>query len=184
MVDPSSGMILGCGVSAQPKLMNVPDTVAPCSGVSMVPNGLVAWALAHVIVREAEQRILRFAVLRVHGELIGAVALVRQHVGQHHEAPAAARREWICRECRLHVGARAVDEHRRPEIHLRCAGAQFGGGNFLPAHRLAADVHAHHLDVVDRPARERHRARHAGRVVRAAYRPSRSEKRTAPSQSD
>ena len=42
----------GGGVSAQPKLTKLePATTPPCVGVSMVPNGFVALALAQVIVR-------------------------------------------------------------------------------------------------------------------------------------
>ena len=32
-------MMFGPGVRAQPKIVIVPDTVAPCPGVSSVPNG-------------------------------------------------------------------------------------------------------------------------------------------------
>ena len=39
IVEPSVGMMFGPGVSAQPKIVIVPDTVAPCPGVSSVPNG-------------------------------------------------------------------------------------------------------------------------------------------------
>src|SRR5207237_10148555 len=51
IVEPSARITYGCWVSAQPKLITVPDTVAPCPGVSSVPNGLVACALSTVIVR-------------------------------------------------------------------------------------------------------------------------------------
>ena len=53
IVDPSIGMIFGCGVSAHPKLTKpVPDATPPCDGVSIDPNGRVAVAFAQVIVRD------------------------------------------------------------------------------------------------------------------------------------
>ena len=46
-------MSFGFWVSAQPKFTTAePDTVSPWPGVSMVPNGLVAWALSQVMVRD------------------------------------------------------------------------------------------------------------------------------------
>jgi hypothetical protein len=51
MVLPLVGIVAGVGVSAQPKLTMVPDTVSPCSGVSIVPNGFGEDALAAVIRR-------------------------------------------------------------------------------------------------------------------------------------
>src|SRR5215831_13723798 len=51
MVDPSNGITAGFGVSAQPKLTIVPETVSPGPGVSIDPNGDVAFAFEQVIVR-------------------------------------------------------------------------------------------------------------------------------------
>ena len=48
IVEPSNGIVFGCGVSAHPKLTTVPDTVSPGAGVSMAPNGVVALAFASV----------------------------------------------------------------------------------------------------------------------------------------
>ena len=42
--------MFGCGVSAHPKLVMVPDTVCPWPGVSIVPNGVVALALLATMV--------------------------------------------------------------------------------------------------------------------------------------
>ncbi len=51
MVDPSVGMLLGCGVNTQPQFMKfLPDAVPPCVGVSMAPKGFTALALSQVIV--------------------------------------------------------------------------------------------------------------------------------------
>jgi hypothetical protein len=44
-------MNAGCGVSAQPKLTIVPDTVWPAAGVSIIPNGTVDVELDAVNVR-------------------------------------------------------------------------------------------------------------------------------------
>ena len=45
-------MLPGRAASAQPKLVMVPETVSPCRGVSMVPNGLLLAAFANVSVFE------------------------------------------------------------------------------------------------------------------------------------
>ena len=50
MVDPSIGITFGCGVSAHPKLMIVPEIVSPCNGVSIAPKGFVAVAFEQGIV--------------------------------------------------------------------------------------------------------------------------------------
>jgi hypothetical protein len=50
IVEPSRGIILGWGLGAQPKLMTLPETVAPCPGVSIVPNGNTLVEFAQTIV--------------------------------------------------------------------------------------------------------------------------------------
>src|SRR5687768_4291298 len=45
MVDPFVGMTAGCGVSAHPNTVTVPDTSWPLPGVSRVPKGFVDAAL-------------------------------------------------------------------------------------------------------------------------------------------
>jgi hypothetical protein len=52
IVEPSVGIVFGKGVSAHPKFTKfVPDAPPPWVGVSIAPNGFVAWALSQVIVR-------------------------------------------------------------------------------------------------------------------------------------
>src|SRR5262245_42079721 len=52
MVEPSNGIDFGFGVSAHPKLMTTPETVSPCRGVSIVPNGKALPVFAPTIVLE------------------------------------------------------------------------------------------------------------------------------------
>ena len=91
IVEPSEGIVFGCGVSAQPKLMTTPETVAPCAGVSMVPNGRVLAALAATMTRVPMVWLWPARDARHGVEREGAVPPVWQHVGQDHESPAGAR---------------------------------------------------------------------------------------------
>ena len=65
------------GVSTQPKLTNAfPEASPPCAGVSIVPNGLTAWALSQVMVF-APSVTVPFLVRGDGVELVRPVALVR-----------------------------------------------------------------------------------------------------------
>src|ERR1043166_277554 len=94
IVEPSAGITYGCWVSAQPKLITVPDTVAPCPGVSRVPNGLVAGALSPRMVRVANAPAVPAFFGGMAGNFEGPVpgpggaAIVGQPGGQHQVAPA------------------------------------------------------------------------------------------------
>ena len=62
-------------------------------------------------------------IVRMHVERVAAVALRREHVGEDHESPAPSRVARNARECVLHIGPRAVDEHGVADVDLRVAGA-------------------------------------------------------------
>jgi hypothetical protein len=81
IVEPSVGLIFGFGVSAQPKFVTIPETVATWPGVSIVPNGNTLPAFCVTIVLNA------MTVLPTHRARDGierhdAVPRVRQEVAQ------------------------------------------------------------------------------------------------------
>src|SRR5437667_4378383 len=123
IVDPSVGITYGCWVSAQPKLITVPDTVAPCPGVSMVPNGLVACALSTVMVRvpksTATPALLRAMACNFVSAIAraGRAAVVGQPVGQHQVAPAGSVIERSIGIGGLHIRTCAGHEHRIADVH-------------------------------------------------------------------
>jgi hypothetical protein len=76
-------------VSAQPKFTTAePEAVAPCSGVSIAPNGAVADALTTLMTFVASS--VRFSVKSCAKieEAERAVPVIRQHVRQRQIAPS------------------------------------------------------------------------------------------------
>jgi len=51
-VEPSNGILFGCGARTHPKFVTVPDTTWPWPGVSIVPKGAVAVAFDNTMVLE------------------------------------------------------------------------------------------------------------------------------------
>ena len=98
-----------------PKLITVPDTVAP-DQVSIDPNAASPRVRARDRPR-ADDGAMPLHVVRVDEEAIRPVAAAGQHVGQHLQAPRATRSGTLRRVYRLHVGTRAVDDRRVADEH-------------------------------------------------------------------
>ena len=125
IVEPSIGMVFGLGVSAQPKLTiaGAGDRLALRRRVDRAERQRRVRVVAGHRARAEQHRQAASIVPGVDREPEGAVALVRQHVRQHHEAPAARVAPRIPREGRLHVRPRAFDEDAAAEEDLRRAAA-------------------------------------------------------------